>query len=157
MDTKSRLKILMDEFNLSSKNMAKVFQYKNARSFTNARSKNRVLPDDEVIKLMTLFPNLNLNWFFLGEGPRFIDRENNIDEAFNAYEARKTVDSLYSDELHNILMDIKSKAQQSQNVLHIYKPLKDKTVDALKDKGFDVITYPSIVIQREQLYHSIRW
>ena len=76
---------------------------------------------------------------------------------FNAQQAKQIVDSLYSDELHNILVDIKVKAEHGETVLHIYKPIKGKTVNALRDKGFKVIIYPSIAIQRDELYYSIYW
>ena len=58
---------------------------------------------------------------------------------FNAQKAKQIVDSLYTDELHNILVDIKIKAEQDKTVLHIYKPIKSNTVDALRYKGFEVM------------------
>jgi hypothetical protein len=76
---------------------------------------------------------------------------------FNAQQAKQIVDSLYTDELHNILSDIKSKAEQGEIVLHIYKPINGKTVDALRDKGFDVIRQQSIATQKDGLYYSIYW
>jgi hypothetical protein len=76
---------------------------------------------------------------------------------FNAQQAKQIVDSLYTDELHNILADIKSKAEQGEIVLHIYKPINGKTVDALRDKEFDVIRQQSIATQKDGLYYSIYW
>lgn len=76
---------------------------------------------------------------------------------FNAQQAKQIVDSLYTDELHNILVDIKAKSEQGETVLHIYKPIKGKTVEALRDKGFKVTDQPSIAIQKEGLYYSIYW
>ena len=76
---------------------------------------------------------------------------------FNAQQAKQTVDSLYIDELHNILVNIKSKSEQGETVLHIYKSIKGKTLDALRDKGFKVIDQPSIAIQKDGLYYSIYW
>ncbi len=78
-------------------------------------------------------------------------------ENFNAQQAKQIVDSLYTDKLHNILVDIKNKAEKGESVLHIYNPIKGKTVDILRDKGFKVIDQPSIAIQRESLYYSIYW
>ena len=40
---------------------------------------------------------------------------------FNAEQAKQIVDSLHIDEIHNILVDIKSKSEQGETVLHIYK------------------------------------
>jgi hypothetical protein len=76
---------------------------------------------------------------------------------FNAQQAKQIVDSLYTDELHNILVDIKAKAEQGETVLHIYDRIKGKTVDALIDKGFNVTRQPSITLQRDRVYYSIYW
>jgi hypothetical protein len=76
---------------------------------------------------------------------------------FNAQQAKQIVDSLYSDELHNILVDIKTKAEQGETVLHICKPIKEKTINTLRDKGFKVIDSMSIAIQRDELYYFIYW
>jgi hypothetical protein len=83
--------------------------------------------------------------------------KNSTMKDFNAQQAKQIVDSLYTDELHNILVDIKAKAEQGETVLHIYKPIKGRTVDALRDKGFNVTSHPSIAIQRDDLYYSIYW
>lgn len=76
---------------------------------------------------------------------------------FNAQQAKQIVDSLYIDELHNILVDIKNKAEQGETVLHIYKYIKTETIDDLRDKGFKVIHQPSMTIQTDGLYYSIYW
>jgi len=78
-------------------------------------------------------------------------------ENFNAEQARQIVDSLHIDELHNILVDIKSKAEQGETVLHIYKSIKVKTRQVLTEKGFRVVDRPSIAIQKDGLYYSIYW
>ena len=41
---------------------------------------------------------------------------------FNAQQANQIVDSLYTDELHNILVDIKSKAEQGKNCFTYLQP-----------------------------------
>jgi cupin superfamily acireductone dioxygenase involved in methionine salvage len=78
-------------------------------------------------------------------------------ENFNAEQAKQIVNSLHTDELHNILVDIKSKAEQGETVLHIYKSIKAKTKQVLTEKGFKVIDQPSIAIQKDGLYYSIYW
>ena len=83
--------------------------------------------------------------------------KNSTMKDFNAQQAKQIVDSLYTDELHNILVDIKAKAEHGETVLHIYKKIKGKTVDALRNKGFKVTNQPSIAIQRDGLYYSIYW
>jgi len=76
---------------------------------------------------------------------------------FDAKQARDIVDSLENNELNAVLIDIKSEAEKGQTVLHIYKPLKSKTVTALRDKAFKITELPSGAIQRDGLYYSIRW
>ena len=78
-------------------------------------------------------------------------------EDFNAEQAKQIVDSLYTDELHNILVDIKNKAEQGETVLHIYKSIKPKTKQVLTEKGFNVVDQPSIAIQKDGLYYSVYW
>jgi phenylalanyl-tRNA synthetase alpha subunit len=78
-------------------------------------------------------------------------------ENFNAEQAKQIVNSLYTDELNNILVDIKSKAEQGETVLHIYKSIKTKTRQLLIEKGFKVVNHNSIVIQKDGLYYSIYW
>jgi hypothetical protein len=76
---------------------------------------------------------------------------------FDAQQAREILQTLCVDELNSILMDIKSSAEQGEGVLHVYKSLKTKTLDALIDKGFIVKDHSQIAIQRDGLYHSIYW
>lgn len=76
---------------------------------------------------------------------------------FDAKQARKIVDELFTNELHNILIDIKTNAEKGETVLHIYKPLKGKTVDDLANRGFKIIVAPSIATQKDNLYYSINW
>jgi len=78
-------------------------------------------------------------------------------ENFNAEQAKQIVDSTHIDELHNILVEIKNKAEQGETVLHIYKEIKAKTRQILTEKGFRVVEQPSIAIQRDELYYSIYW
>lgn len=76
---------------------------------------------------------------------------------FNAQQAKQIVDSLYTDELQDILVEIKYRAARGETVLHIYKPMKGKTVDELRNRGFKVKDLPSIAIQKDGLYYSISW
>ena len=78
-------------------------------------------------------------------------------ENFNAEQAKQIVDSLHKEELHNILVDIKNKAQEGETVLHIYKKIKGKTKQVLTEKGFKVVDQPSISIQKDGLYYSVYW
>lgn len=73
---------------------------------------------------------------------------------FNAKQAKQIADS-YSDELHNILVDIRAEAELGETSLRTYKPIGDKTIHALRDRGFKVLTttpHPS-----GDLLHFIYW
>ena len=76
---------------------------------------------------------------------------------FDSKQAKQIVDSLHIDEIHNILVDIKSKAEQGETVLHIYKSIKPKTKEELIKRGFEVIKQTSMSIQMDGLYYSIYW
>lgn len=74
---------------------------------------------------------------------------------FNAQQAKQIVKSLCTNEIDNILADIKAKAQKGETVLHIYKPIKGHTVQDLKERGFNIMQLP--LSQRDDLYYSIYW
>lgn len=76
---------------------------------------------------------------------------------FNADKAREILETIQTDELEKILLDIKSKAEEGESVLHIYTSLKSKTKEELVNRGFKVIDQPSIAMQRDGLYYSICW
>jgi hypothetical protein len=78
-------------------------------------------------------------------------------ENFNADSARKIVSSIQNDELHGILVDIKSRAEAGETDLHVYKSLRVATKNELVVRGFDVHNQPSIAIQKENLYYTISW
>jgi len=76
---------------------------------------------------------------------------------FNAQQAKQIVDSLHTDELHNILVDIKSKAEKGEISLHIHTNISDTTKQLLIEKGFTVVNESSIAIQKHGVYVSIYW
>jgi hypothetical protein len=78
-------------------------------------------------------------------------------ENFNAEQAKHIVDSLHTDELHNILTDIKKEAEKGKSVCDFYRYIEKGTRQVLTEKGFKVIEHPSIAIQKDGLYHSVYW
>jgi hypothetical protein len=78
-------------------------------------------------------------------------------EIFNAEHSRQILDNLSKDELYSICIDIRFKAEQGENVLHICKSIKSKTKKELIERGFRVIEHSSISIQKEGLYYSVYW
>lgn len=75
---------------------------------------------------------------------------------FNAQQARQISDSLYKDELHDILVDIKNQAEKGENILYIYKKLKENTRKELIKRGFEVITNINKESDSHYTFH-IKW
>ena len=79
-------------------------------------------------------------------------------EGFNIEKARELVDSFHIEELHNILTDIKMKAEEGETFLHVYKNLKDKTVQELISRGFKVTNpFSTIPFGEKTIHFSIHW
>ena len=76
---------------------------------------------------------------------------------FNAQQAKNILDNFEKDEVNNILIDIKLKAEQGKDVLHICKSVENKTKKLLIEKGFLFIEHSSMSIQKEGLYYSVYW
>jgi hypothetical protein len=76
---------------------------------------------------------------------------------YNAPPAKRLVSDTANDEIHSILVDIRSKAENGETVLHIYEPLKKQTKDELIKRGFRLVDQPSIAVQKDNLYYSIYW
>lgn len=76
---------------------------------------------------------------------------------FNADSARQLVGNIQSDELHNLLADIKLKATAGKNELHINNSLRTETKAELIKRGFEIYNHSSIAIQKEGLYYTIKW
>ena len=79
-------------------------------------------------------------------------------EGFNVEKARELVDSFHIEELHNILTDIKIEAEEGETFLHIYKNLKDKTVQELISRGFRVNSLlPLSPFGEKTIHFSVHW
>lgn len=77
---------------------------------------------------------------------------------FNAKQAKQITDSQYTEQLYDILAQIKYRAEEGKSVLHIYSGhVRDKTKKELTDRGFRVVDHPSIAQQKDNLYYSIYW
>ena len=76
---------------------------------------------------------------------------------FDAQQAKRIVKSKQTGELEKILVDIKKNAENGDSVLHIYSPISEDTINALKQKGFRVLNHSFISIQKDDLYYSIYW
>ena len=76
---------------------------------------------------------------------------------FNAQQARDLVGSLHTDELHSILVSIREAAEKGITICYVHKYLEKTTRKELEEKGFELIIYSSMTIQKEGLYYSISW
>lgn len=70
-----RLDYLARKFGFSAEKLAEIFQYKDAMSYANAKSKGRILKDDDIRALLKEVPDLNLNWLFKGSEPMLLGQD----------------------------------------------------------------------------------
>lgn len=113
----ARLDYLAKKFDINSDKFARIFGYKDAMSFANAKSKGRILKDEDVRGLMQEIPSLNLNWLFNGYGPILFGEEGpGVNEVFepSAQYSRMLKDSTRRleermDEIHRVLSEIRDK------------------------------------------------
>jgi hypothetical protein len=75
---------------------------------------------------------------------------------FDALAARKRFASTTSEKLSEILMQIYEISKDEQR-LPIYESLTTGVLEALETKGFEVIRHPSIAVQKDSLYYTIKW
>jgi hypothetical protein len=75
---------------------------------------------------------------------------------FDALAARKRFASTTSEKLSEILMQIYEISKDEQR-LPIYESLTTGVLKALETKGFEVIRHPSIAVQKDSLYYTIKW
>lgn len=78
-------------------------------------------------------------------------------KGFNAEIAKEIALASDNNELDEILIAIKAKAEIGERSVHIYKPINANTQSNLVKLGFDLVNQSSIAIQREGLYHSVYW
>ena len=76
----------------------------------------------------------------------------------NASDARKLALEKQITEYAETIGRIREKAIEGEFILYLYNsPLQQITVDELRKNGFEVIACPSITIQKDNLYHIIKW
>jgi len=78
-------------------------------------------------------------------------------ENFDAKSAKELTESTMKGELNDVLTEIRDQALRGKYVLYMSRPLKKLTVESLRAKGFNVSDESSIAIQKDNLYHTIRW
>lgn len=78
-------------------------------------------------------------------------------ENFDADQARAIVEDLSQNELLHVLKAIKIKAEKEEMWMHVYKPLKQETIEQLKAKGFTVKRSEEWGNKNANLYYTICW
>ena len=78
-------------------------------------------------------------------------------QIFDAATAAEMAESVFKPEFEKVITDIKIKAELGDRKLHIYNPLKEKTMKELELLGFKIAQMPSIAVQRDGLYYTITW
>ena len=78
-------------------------------------------------------------------------------ENFDAQSARELTASAMNGEINGVLTEIRDQALKGKYILYMSRPLKKLTVESLRAQGFNVSEESSIAIQKDKLYHTIRW
>lgn len=78
-------------------------------------------------------------------------------ENFNAKDAKRISDSFINDDLNGILFQIKQRALEGETTLYVYSHLDYRSIEILKDKGFNVIQHSGIETHKDNLYYTIKW
>lgn len=63
---------------------------------------------------------------------------------FNANDAREIIKKRHSEELNNIIKDIKSYSERGVTQLHVYCCLEKNTRQKLVNRGFELIDHGSL-------------
>lgn len=74
-----------------------------------------------------------------------------------AEQAREIVEETKTGNLIGILDNIKKAANRGQTMLHVYEPVKSKTISKLKELGYQIPPSSTISAQKDNLYCTIHW
>jgi len=77
-------------------------------------------------------------------------------ERIKAEDMRKLADDS-KNEYGVIAKLIQVEAEMKKTELHIYQYVKEIVLIMLEEDGFEVIRQPSIAIQKDNLYYTVRW
>ena len=80
-----------------------------------------------------------------------------IMDSFDAKQAKQLAKESNGKEVMEIIADIKAEAAKGKYKLYVSRYLKPETVEILQQRGFEVSDEPSIAIQKDNLYHTIKW
>lgn len=76
---------------------------------------------------------------------------------FSANDARLLKQNINDGKLYSILESIYSNALKGQRYLTSYSYIPREIQDELKKRGFEIEDTPSIAVQKDGVYHYIKW
>ena len=83
--------------------------------------------------------------------------DNFIYPLFTAKRAREISEKNMPNEIAEIIVGIKLQAGRGKTELDVTKLLQEGTLNILKSRGFDVISYPTVSVEKDGIYHTIMW
>ena len=83
--------------------------------------------------------------------------DNFSDPFFTAKRAREISEKNMPNEIAEIIVGIKLQAGRGKTELDVTKLLQEGTLNILKSRGFDVISYPTVSVEKDGIYHTIMW
>lgn len=109
----NRLEKIKEIKNLKNSDLDNIFEL-SAGATAKALKKKASLKDENIIKLLEFFPDINCEWFMLGEGPIFKNVENQVFKDVKKEESNNTIDIL-----KNQIKDLKNDKRFLQDQLTI--------------------------------------
>ncbi len=126
-----RLDYLARKFGFTAEKLAEIFQYKDAMSYANAKSKGRILKDDDIRALLREVPDLNLNWLFKGSEPMLLGGQ---DQQSMSQEA--PADQAGDDDKQHMTVTLAQDVTEAQD----YILMLDKRTERLEQKLDELYT-----------------
>ena len=83
--------------------------------------------------------------------------DNFIYPFFTAKRAREISEKNMPNEIADVIVGIKLQAGRGKTELDVTKLLQEGTLNILKSRGFDVISYPTVSVEKNGIYHTIMW
>lgn len=83
--------------------------------------------------------------------------DNLNDPFFTAKKAREISEKNMPNEIAEIIVGIKLQAGKGKTEVDVTKLLQEGTISILKSRGFEVISYPTVSVEKNGIYHTIMW
>ena len=128
MDIKDRIRVIMERENLNASSFAESINMSQASVSHNIGERNKYPSTDFIIHLSERYKNISLNWLINGEGPMYLDGN---DQEQASQNAENTVDTPNSSENRlDLSLGMPGNAIQTpekQSVVYVEKPARKIT------------------------------